>query len=160
MSVQTTYGITPAVAYPGMLAEQFSERQVDSFLAENNIVAGRAVMRGTDPTAQVLQLSTSVDNLYGVAVAAIQDNEVAEGGSITYNAEASVPVMYRGRIWVLSSAAVAVDDQVVPGLDGNSGKWVAGTSGSKIKAVARTATGGADELLLIELSGPQVLPAA
>jgi len=155
MSVQLTYGITPAVAIPGMLAEPFSQRQVDSFIAEDTILAGQAVERGTDPASQVLQLTAAVA-VYGVAISALQDNEVPEGGSITYAAKDSTPIITRGRIWVLSGGAVTVGAEVTPGVVANSGKWTAGANLlSPVRAFARSAAGGVDELLLIELAGPQ-----
>ena len=156
MAVQTSYGITPAVAYPGMLAEEFSQRQVDSFLAENAIAAGRAVERGTDPAAQVLQLSSAATAVYGVALAAIQDQEVAEGSVITYAPESSIPVMERGRVWVVAGGAVAVGAEVTPGVDALAGQWSSGANLlAENRAFARSVAGSQGELLLIELTGPQ-----
>ncbi len=155
MVAQLTYDQTPAVAYAGMISEQFSQRQIDSFLAEDAIIGGYAVERGTDGENQVLVLTTAVD-LYGVAVASYQDKETLPGAQITFDIKDSLPVMYRGRIWVESSGAVAVGDEVTPGTGANAGKWASGSNLlADVRAFARSVAGGADELLLIELSGPQ-----
>ena len=156
MSVQTTYGVTPAVAYLGMLAEQFSQRQIDSFLTEDVIIAGRAVERGTDPATQVLQLSSAATAVYGVSVASYENIETPEGALITYAAKSSIAVMERGRIWVHAGAAVAVGAEVTPGLDVLSSQWSTGANLLGLnRAFARSAAAAQGDLLLIELVGPQ-----
>jgi hypothetical protein len=156
MVVQLTYDQTPAVAYAGMLAEEFSERQVDSYLAVSpvaDLVAGQAVERGADPEAQCKQLASLI-GWFGVALASYQDQEVPGGGSITYVDGSSVPVMYRGRIWVLASAAVTLGAEVIPGVAADSGKFAAGAGTGNTKAYARSAAGADGDLLLIELVAP------
>jgi hypothetical protein len=155
MVVQTSYAATPAIAYGGMLAEQFSNRQVDSFLAEDAIIGGAAVERGTDPDSQVLNLTTATD-IYGVAVTSYENKETPEGAVITYAAKEMVPVMETGRIWVYAGGVVAVGDEVTPGVAGASTKWTSGANLlGKNRAFARSAAAADGDLLLIELTGPQ-----
>jgi hypothetical protein len=155
MSTQTTYPDTPAVAYAGLIAEAFSEKQIDTFFAVSpvaDLVAGQATERGA-VDGQIKQLASLV-NWDGVAVASYADQEVPTGGSITYAAKSAVPVMYRGRIWVLASAAVSYGAEVIPGVAADSGKFAAGAGTGNTKAYARSAAAADGDLLLIELTAP------
>ena len=66
MSVQTTYGDTPVIGFNGMLAQEFSLRQVDSGLAESAIVIGAAVKAGTSDGQYVPAAAT--DTVLGIAI--------------------------------------------------------------------------------------------
>ena len=154
MSAQDTYNETPVVGYKGMLAEQFSSRQIDSYLAESpvaNIGGGQGVERGT-ADGQAIQLAT-VGNWFGVAVTQYGDRE-NQSGEIVYPAGSAFPVMIQGRIWVESGGAVAVGDQVVPGVGALADEFTVGISAGFVQAFARTSAAGANELFMIELVGP------
>lgn len=155
MVVQTSYPETPAKAFVGMLAEQFSMRQLDSYFAEGSsgLMAGQAVERGTDPEKQVIQLATAA-NFMGVTVQATQDLETVGEDKPLYSEKEILPVMDDGRIWVYSGAAVAVGDEVVPSTGANT-KFSPGAGTSNHKCYARSAASATDELLLIEVVGPQ-----
>lgn len=154
MSVQTTYDQTPAVAYPGMLAQEFSNRQIDSYLVEGTtIVGGQAVELGTDKEKQVIQLATAA-NFYGVALS-VYENKEKTNSTIEFADKEMAAIMSEGRVWVQASAAVAVGVEVIPGTGANSGKWAAGTGTGLRRAFARSVAAADGDLLLIELSGPQ-----
>ena len=154
MSAQDSYDETPVVAYKGMLAEQFSSRQIDSYLAVSPVAdvgGGQAVERG-NLDGQAKQLA-SVGNWLGVSVTQYGDRE-NQSGEIIYPEGHAFPVMIQGRIWVESGAAVAVGDQVIPGINALADEFSPGVSTSFVQAFARTAAAGANELFMIELVGP------
>ena len=154
MSVQTTYAQTPAVAYPGMIAQEFSNRQIDSFKVEGTtIVGGQAVELGTDPEGQAKQLATAA-NVYGVAVSSYENKEKTNS-TIEFADNEMVAVMQQGRIWVQASALTAANVEVVPGTGSSSGKWAAGTGTGLRRAISKTAAAADGDLMLIELLGPQ-----
>ena len=155
MVVQTSYPETPAKAFNGMLAEQFSMRQLDSYFVEGSsgLMAGQAVERGSDPEKQVVQLAT-LANFIGVTVQALQDLETVGTDKPLYSEKEIAPVMDDGRIWVYAGEAVAVGAEVIP-TTGADTRFNAGTGTSNHKCYARSATQAADELLLIEVVGPQ-----
>ena len=82
MTAQLTYQQTPAIGFKGMLAEQFSQRQVDSYVAEGSIISGDAVERGTYQTENVAQAMTLMDvaNLIGVALFSHHQENPTLGG--------------------------------------------------------------------------------
>ena len=154
MAVQLSYGETPVVGYKGMLAEQFSSRQIDSYLAVSPVAdvgGGQGVERG-NLDGQAKQLA-AVGNWFGVSVTQYGDRE-NQSGEIVYPEGSAFPVMIQGRIWVESGAAVAAGEEVVPGVGAVADEFSPGTSAGFVQAFAKTSTAGANELLLIELVGP------
>jgi len=154
MVAQLTYGETPVVAYKGMLAEQFSSRQIDSYLSTSPVAdvgGGQGVERG-NLDGQAKQLA-AVGNWLGVSVTEYGDRENASG-EIIYPAGSAFPVMIQGRIWVESGAAVAIGEQVVPGINALADEFSPGTSTGFVQAFAKTSAAGANELIMIELVGP------
>jgi len=154
MAVQTSYGETPVIGYKGMLAEQFSSRQIDSYLATSPVAdvgGGQGVERGA-LDGQAKQLA-AVGNWLGVSVTQYGDRENASG-EIIYPAGHAFPVMIQGRLWVESGAAVAIGEEVVPNINALADEFSPGTSTGFVRAYAKTSAAGANELLLIELVGP------
>lgn len=150
--VQLTYNETPAIGFAGMLAEEFSQRQINTYLAEgSDIPFGDAVEVGTDPATQAVALTAIID-LIGVVVASISVEQNADG-TIDYKEKTSMPVMQRGRVYVTADDAVDVGEEVVPSTGANT-KWTPGTGTSVIRAYARTAAGADGDIFMIELVGP------
>lgn len=153
MTVQTTYNSNTAIGIPGMIAEQFSQRQIDTSLAENTSIGfGQAVEPGTDPATQSIRLAT-LANFSGVVVEATATPKPFAGGDAVYAENRLMPVMRRGRIYVTAGGAVDVGDEVVPSL-GNNTKFTAGAGIALTKAYARTAAGADGDIFMIELVGP------
>ena len=113
MTVQTTYGETPAVAFAGMLAEDFSVRQVDSFLADGAVPVGYAVKRGSTATEAAV-LTAASDVVVGIALAASYIENAS--GALTYADNTSLPVISKGRVWVTVGETVAINDSVFAGM--------------------------------------------
>ena len=155
MSAQTTYDQTPAVGFSGMLAEQFSQRQVDSYIAEGVVHFGDAVERGTNQTEnmQSATILTDISLFIGVALYSIHQERVTGNSGIPYKDESEIPVMARGRIYATAGAAVVVGAEVVPSL-GAATKFITGAGTSTTKAYARTAAGADGDVFIIELVGP------
>lgn len=151
---QLTYTANPAVGFSGMIAEGFtSPKQVDSKLAEVAAVQfGTSVEEGSDAASQVITLAT-LANWSGIAIAA-SNVEVATGASGSYAVGVSVPVMTRGRVFVIAGGVVAVGDRVEPatGVGGKFSTVAVPTLGLRIVAVAVTAAAADDDLLEIEIS--------
>lgn len=153
MSAQLTYNQTPDIGLPGMIAEQFSQRQINSYLAEGGDIAfGQAVEAGTDPATQAIQLAT-LANFFGVTVEATGTPKPFAGGEAVYRDETMMAVMQRGRIYVVADDPVTVGAEVVPSL-GAGTKFTPGTGTADIRAYARTAAGADGDIFMIELVGP------
>jgi len=256
MVAQLTYSDTPAAGAVGQSAEPFSQRQVDSYLAEGAVRAGDAVERGTDAEAQVITNGT-LANLLGVAITdnqneitanalvqiadldfdaalvtsnvisitltfdgvdtvlpdvafdtsnavtlvavataiqldtriatAVSDTvdgvlvtglnareeftiaavvtlgasqaaddfiitQAASGNVQSYSDLSQVPVMARGRVFVLAGGTITAGAEVIPNLAAST-TWATGTNTSTTKAFARQAASAGDTFV-IELVGP------
>lgn len=109
MSVQTSYPDTPVIGFQGMLAEQFSLRQVDSGLAAGSVIPlGRCVTNvGTSSDAQyVVAINTGA--VTGVAI--YQGS--SEFASLEYALGESFPVLSKGRYYAVAGEAIAIGDSV------------------------------------------------
>ena len=124
MSAQTTYAATPAVGQPGMIAQEFALRQVDSFLAEGAILFGYPVVQGTADN-QAKSATAAADKFLGIAVAELNQPQAAGTVVASYADKTAVPVLKLGRIYVLAGEAVAVGDPVYAGATtaGERGKF-------------------------------------
>ena len=104
MSVQTTYPDTPAVGYNGMLAQQFSLRQVDSGLVETGpTVLGQAVSPGTADGQYINAVADGV--VSGVAIY----QGASEFPSLQYEDKEAFPVLSKGRYWATANGALAIN---------------------------------------------------
>ena len=105
MVAQTTYEDTPVIGFNGMLAEQFSLRQVDSGLAQGALLLGVAVKPGT---ADGQYIPCIADD--GVTGVVLYEGGTVENqsGDFTYADKAPFPVLSKGRYYAVANAAVAV----------------------------------------------------
>lgn len=124
MSAQTTYAATPAVGQPGMIAQEFALRQVDSFLAEGAILFGYPVVQGT-ADGQVKPATDDEEKFLGIAVAELNEPQAAGTVVASYADKTAVPVLKYGRIYVLAGENVVVGDPVFCGANtsGERGKF-------------------------------------
>jgi len=149
---QLTYDKAPAVAQAGMLAEQFSLRQVDSFLAEGDILFGQPVVYGTSEE-QCKPAALVTDKFLGLAL--LEKNvEQDAAGVAKYADEDMASVMRYGRVWAIAGEAVAAGEPVFAGLGGDLGKFYNDSATNtrlecKGKFVTSAAADG--DLVLIEL---------
>ena len=154
--MQLTYTDNPAAGFEGMIAEPFSQEQVDSYLVEGAAIKfGAAVILGTDKTKQISALADGVGDIFGGVVVGSLCLEVDgdASGSPEYAVKAMAPVMLRGRIWVRAAATVTVGARVYPTV-ADSQEWgVTALTNCITEAYARTA-GDANDLIMIELRGP------
>jgi hypothetical protein len=150
MSGQTTYEDTPAIGFPGLLAEPFSLNQVDSGLVEApaGIVAGTAVAPGTAEGQYIPAVADGA--VYGVTAFAHTPQE-NQDGNFTYEDKTQFPVLSKGRIWMTANAAIAKG--TVLGYDPATGKVgpVVGTVTTLAFATAQTAAAADGDLIMIEV---------
>lgn len=105
---QTSVSQYGAASFAGMLGDSgFTDKM--SYSAEAAIGFGVPVQLGTDPARQVTVLTTSAGQAalaVGISVAA-QVVEQTSAGVAAYAAKDTVPVLKKGRIWMLTDDAVA-----------------------------------------------------
>lgn len=115
---QTSVSLRPAVAVPGMLGDM-GPWDVESAIAEETIPPGYAVVtgtlsgggsvitRGTAILGVKLPAGGSIATLRGVAVyQAMKDN------GASFLAKETLDVVKKGRVWVATATALAVDAAV------------------------------------------------
>lgn len=148
--MQLEYSKEMAEALLGLKGGTFQNDSIISMLAEAAVGIGMPVERGTDGAKQCKALAV-VDNFAGVALLTLGMEQDASG-VVQYADEAMVPVMQQGRVYVTSGGAIAAGAEVVPA---TNGKFSAGDSLAPVKAFAVESAAGADELVLIQLTGLQ-----
>lgn len=112
MSAQTTYDQTPAVGFVGMLAEQFSARQVDSGLAFNGIVKpGYPVKPGFDGEPGKFERVDAGDAPYGIAIFSHHKEKEADG-TFVYQEKEQFPILRKGRVYLEASKAIPIGADV------------------------------------------------
>jgi hypothetical protein len=149
MTVQTTYDQTPAIGFNGMLAEQFSLRQVDSGLAEGGALGlAVAVKRGTTDNQYVA--AAADEAVEGVVI--YSHHEENPGGDFEYPEKSAVPVLSKGRYYGVANAAIAVGAALA--YDPATGKVgaVVGTTTTLAFATAKTSAGADGDLLIVEVN--------
>lgn len=111
---QTTVAQYGNASFVGMLADTGVTDKM-SYTAEAAIGFGVPVQLGTSPARQVKVLTTSVGQAalaYGISIAS-QVVEQTSGGVAQYAQYDTVPVLKKGRVWMLT------DDAVVAGAVAN-----------------------------------------
>jgi hypothetical protein len=149
---QTTYNTEFAQAFPGLIADAADPKDILSRANEEsaNVPFGLAVVPGTDGAEQFLLPSATGQVCLGVLAHRHQREDVEADG---LNEGEVGDVLKRGRIWVVTEEAVAVDSPVffrhtAPGVEQvgafrtdadtanadeiTSARWVAATSAAGI----------------------------
>ena len=148
MTVQTSYEQTPVIGFNGMLAQQFSLRQVDSGLVENGpIMLGAGVKRGTTDNQYV----ASAPNELVEGIAIYSHHQENPGGDFEYMDKAAIPVLTRGRYYAVANGAIAIADIVA--YDPATGKVGArgpGTTTLEFGLAVTTAAADGD-LVIVEI---------
>lgn len=148
MAVQTTYGQTHAVGFPGLIYDM-RNITVESYACEStSIPFGGAVTAGTDKRKQVK------DSAGGGAFTGIAIHEYAHEADITtgqaaYLLKETVNVLRKGAVWVQTNGTVAQDAEafyVTSGTD--RGLW--GSAGTTSTGKFRSATTGSG-LAIVEI---------
>lgn len=155
MSAQDTYNDRPPVATAGMIAEHFSLRQIDSWLAGEEIPFGVACVLSATDDRQVVQAAAGTDKFVGISVFSQQLNvqDIATG-AVSYKEKEQLPVMSKGRVWVKSAVAVNYGEDAYALPDGSGQFTNTGNTGANLTLYAkfRGSTTGADQLVIIELN--------
>lgn len=105
--MQTAYSQYNAEMSLGNIADT-SLRQIDSYSAEGVVAIAKFVRRGTNPARQCVQLTTAVGQAalaFGVSILS-QTIEQSSAGVVQYADKATVPVMTKGRVVLLTNDAV------------------------------------------------------
>jgi len=148
MSVQTTYADTPAVGFNGMLAEQFSLRQIDSGIAEGELGLGVAVVAGTSGE-QVVAAAADAAVMGIVIYGTTEENQ---SGDFTYPDKSQLPVLSKGRYWAIANGALAIGAEAA--YDPATGKVGAVSGGVTTLAfgVAKSASAADGDLIIVEVN--------
>ncbi len=109
MSVQTSYPDTPVIGFQGMLAEQFSLRQVDSGIAESAAIALGQVVTNVGSSSDA-QYEAVANQAAATGVAIYQGS--SEFASLEYAVGESFPVLSKGRYYAVAGEAIAVGDSI------------------------------------------------
>lgn len=114
---QLSYSIDPTRAIEGMLADTGMNRDVLSRLANGDIPFGRFVVRNAADNESQVRLPTLTGEVTGntggfaIADVSIESPQIGGDGG-AYAAEDSVPVLKRGRIFLVPEDAVTKGDPV------------------------------------------------
>ena len=145
MVAQTTYEDTPEIGFAGMLAQEFSLRQVDSGLAEGNLDLARAVKPGSTDGQYVA--AAADDAVTGVVI--YSGSSENQSGSFQYLDKDQFPLLAKGRFYAIAAGLTVVGDvlaQVVA--DRRMGPEAGGlTTLAFAKAIT---SGSAGELIVVE----------
>ena len=150
MSAQISYGQTPVVAFQGMIAQEFSLRQIDSGLVETAALGlGIAVKPGTADGQYVA--AAADDAVIGVSVYALQDVE-SQSDPFEYAVNVQFPFMNKGRYWATANAALAREAAVA--FDPATGKVGAVSGGvtTLVFGIAKTIAAADGDLVLVEVN--------
>lgn len=147
MSVQTSYSEDMVKGFNGMLAEQFSMRQVDSGLVETAAIGlGVALAAGSADSQYVA--AAADDAVLGISL--YEPTREHGAGSYEYAVKEEMPVLKKGRVWMTAGAALAVGAQV--GYNPATGKVQAVAGGVTTLAMGVSVTSAAadGDLIVIE----------
>lgn len=153
--VQTTYGATQAIGYPGMPATMHTW-DADSFIAGVELPFARAV--GVDPTAgkeKQLVLAGAIAGFAGVTYRDVTADPQPDGWQ-GYPQYMNVGVMMAGDIWVDVKEAVLHTDIVA--YDATTGQF--GKTGVKVDGRWMRGQATIGGVALLRLYAPKAAPAA
>ena len=141
---------TPAIGFEGMLAEQFSLRQIDSGLnaTGDNLGLGRVVKPSGVKDGEYI-LCVPDDAVTGVVIySAARENQ---SGDFVYADKSAFPVLSKGRYYAVANAALAVG--AVIAYDPTTGKVGAVVGATTTLAFGKAITSAAadDDLLIVEV---------
>ena len=149
MVAQLTYDETPVIGYNGMLAQQFSLRQVDSGLVETAAIGlGVAVVPGTADGQYVA--AAADEAVSGIAIYE-GASETAKDGTFEYDVKDSFPVLSKGRYYATANGALAIDAAIA--YDPATGKVGAVSGGTTTLAFGKAITSSAadGDLIIVEV---------
>jgi len=164
--MQTSYSINQAAGLPGQIADSSLVKDIESYKNPAGAVKfGYCVTRGTNVGEcrhPVLPAEVTDEKLVkGIVVASHEIESVNDGEVPGYAAESVVPVMRKGRIWVISATAVTEGTSLVyVRVAANGGNTLVGglttTSDTSFTAVLpkskwKSSTSGAAELAVLEI---------
>lgn len=148
MVVQTSYPETFDEGFAGLKAEPFSENQVDTGIASEEIALGACVVFGTGD--DVYDLAAVDETPVGVAIYDLS-HEKDSDGSYKFAAQDSFPVLSKGRVWMVANAALAAGAAV--SWDPATGKVGAnGAATTEDFGTIRKASSADGDLVIVELS--------
>jgi hypothetical protein len=149
MVAQTTYNDTPAVGFNGMLAEQFSLRQVDSGLADSVVALGSPVIASVAGTKVTYGPAEADDDPVAVAIYASAKETI--DSTFQYEEKEMMPLLRLGRYYAVANAALALGSEV--GYDPATGKVGAVSAGVTTTALGKTTTVAAadGDLVIIQI---------
>lgn len=153
---QTTYSVTAAQAFAGMLAE-FDNTTKSSISRANEtgaaVAFGKPAVAGTDAARQFLLPSGAGDIFLGITVHKHGTEDASDDGIAD---DEPAELLRRGKIWVIAKTVVAVGDPVywdhttVPGTWRNDATTAVIVAG----AIWSTATAAVDSLAVIDINLP------
>lgn len=153
---QTSYSLQADRAFAGMLGDfsNTTKRSISRASEEVSAVAfGKPAVAGTDAETQFLLPSGASDVFLGVTVHRFGTEDPTDDGIAT---DEVAELLTEGPIWVVAKTAVAVGDDVYWDHSTNPGTWRndSTTAVQVVGAKWMTATGGADQLAMMEINHP------
>lgn len=115
---QISYSLAPAIAVPGMLADNGVNR-ITSKIASEVVNPGRGLELASDGSVQQCQQTSTTLKLYGFAILSTaqqegvgQQNDSATAGGASYSVGEMVPVLRRGSMFVEWKGTTQVEGNV------------------------------------------------
>ena len=166
--VQTSYTIGMAVGFPGMIADASMIQDIEThYNPEGAVFFGRVVTRGAAAT-QIVHPDAAAEItdeklVRGLVVATQETVSSYPNDNLdpAYPAAMPVPVMRKGRMWVLA------EDTITEGTSTVNVRYLAGAGGTKLgslrgasvvnetavlpKSKWKTSTSGAGQLAIVEI---------
>lgn len=156
MTAQTSYGETPEIGFAGMLAQQFSLRQVDSGIAEGNLDLARAVKTGSSDGQYVA--AGADEAVTGVVI--YSGSSENQSGAFQYLDKAQLPVLSKGRFYAIAAGLTVIGDELAQVVaDRRVGPVAAGLT-TLAFGYAKTSASSAGELIVVEVAFAPVPVAA
>ena len=146
--MQLTYSETPEIGFPGLVAQPFSLRQIDSALAEGAIGLGTGVSVGTADGQYIPSVADGT--VAGIAVYDGAKENIADAAFV-YADKEQFPLLNKGRYYATANAALAIG--AVLGYDPATGKVGAVVGATTTLAFGKAVTSAAadGDLLVVEL---------
>jgi hypothetical protein len=159
---QLAYNQDPAIGREGLIADN-SFRDVLSRVAETDLPAGRVVTKGTDEKeAKLPAAAADITGKDVLGITVFDASREPHTATDEYEATDVIPVLRRGRIWMVAEDAVTEGDDVyvrhvAAGAEelGRVRSDADGTDAAILPgSTFRTSTSGADQLVVVEINLP------
>ena len=108
MPIQTTYGVTTAPGFAGMVADMRNRTIVSREVGNTSVALpfGAVALRGLTDHAVVAVGTASAGGFLGIAVMDPTERPVATTNTVAYQVGDTAAIMLKGGVWVTVTSAV------------------------------------------------------